>query len=248
MRILIVEDSVDVRNSLKKQFAEIPGAEIVGEAADAASAERACRELRPDAITLDIRLAHGNGIDVLRRIRRDGSPVKVIVLTNYPDAQYRKACANAGADFFFDKSTEFEKVTHVLKKMAAFHPPRTALVIEDNNLVQGLLESILEREGFTVVLATESGAARRELAARGSELDLVVADLRLKGDESGWDIIRAIRNDPRTGNIPIVAMSGAILSPRERLDLEKHAAAFIPKHQFDVKRFVAVVNAVVDGS
>jgi hypothetical protein len=39
------------------------------------------------------------------------------MLTNYPYPQYRKKCKDAGADFFFDKSTEFDKITEVLKKL-----------------------------------------------------------------------------------------------------------------------------------
>jgi len=42
----------------------------------------------------------------------------VIVFTNYPYPQYRRKCIDAGADFFFDKSTEFDKVTEVLKQLS----------------------------------------------------------------------------------------------------------------------------------
>jgi len=40
-----------------------------------------------------------------------------MILTHYPYRQYRKKYMDAGADFFFDKSTEFEKVIDVLKKL-----------------------------------------------------------------------------------------------------------------------------------
>ena len=39
------------------------------------------------------------------------------MLTNYPYPQYRKKCMNGGADYFFDKSTEFNKITEVLKPL-----------------------------------------------------------------------------------------------------------------------------------
>ena len=39
----------------------------------------------------------------------------MIVLTNLPDAQYRDACMEAGAELFLDKSTEFEKVAEALR-------------------------------------------------------------------------------------------------------------------------------------
>jgi hypothetical protein len=41
----------------------------------------------------------------------------VIMLTNYPYPQYRKKCLGLGADYFFDKSTEFEKVTELFKQL-----------------------------------------------------------------------------------------------------------------------------------
>ena len=59
----------------------------------------------------------GSGIDVLREIKQNNQTPLVIVLTNYPYPQYRRKCMDAGADFFFDKSTEFDKVTEVLKQL-----------------------------------------------------------------------------------------------------------------------------------
>jgi DNA-binding NarL/FixJ family response regulator len=51
---------------------------------------------------------------VLKKIeKRKGAPI-VIILTNYPHSQYRKKCMDAGADFFFDKSGEFEKIVEVV--------------------------------------------------------------------------------------------------------------------------------------
>ena len=41
------------------------------------------------------------------------------MLTNYPYPQYKKKCMDAGADFFFDKSREFEKVIEVLSGICA---------------------------------------------------------------------------------------------------------------------------------
>ena len=66
---------------------------------------------------LDIRMPGGSGIDVLREIKKGNQPPLVMVLTNYPYPQYHRKYIDAGADFFFDKSTEFEKVTEVLKQL-----------------------------------------------------------------------------------------------------------------------------------
>ena len=88
--------------------------EIVGEAGDAEEAIQSIRKVKPDVVILDIRMPGGNGIGVLQAIRKEKMNVKVIMLTNYPYPHYRKKCMEAGADFFFDKSSEFRKIREVL--------------------------------------------------------------------------------------------------------------------------------------
>ena len=54
---------------------------------------------------------------LLEHIKKLHKGIVTIMLTNYPINQFRKKCFDAGADFFFDKSTEFEKVFCVIKSM-----------------------------------------------------------------------------------------------------------------------------------
>ncbi len=53
----------------------------------------------------------------MKNIRSRNIPSKVIVLTNYAQEQYRKKCFEEGADFFFDKSIEFDKIVEVIQKL-----------------------------------------------------------------------------------------------------------------------------------
>jgi DNA-binding NarL/FixJ family response regulator len=117
MRILVVDDSPIVRERLVALLAEVGGVEVVGQAQDVPEAIAAIRALRPDVVTLDIRMPGGNGIDVLREIKKERPAPVVIMLTNYPYPQYRKKCLDAGADYFLDKSTEFEQVAQILKRL-----------------------------------------------------------------------------------------------------------------------------------
>ena len=71
----------------------------------------------PDAVILDIRLPRKSGIEVLRDIKKDKPSPVVIILTNYPYPQYQKECTEAGADYFLNKSTEFNKIADVLKNL-----------------------------------------------------------------------------------------------------------------------------------
>lgn len=89
--------------------------QLIGEAHDAREATEAIRRLKPDVVILDIHMPGGNGIDVLRSIKQEAPATLVLMLTNFAYPEYRKRCMDAGADFFFDKSTEFDKVPEVLQ-------------------------------------------------------------------------------------------------------------------------------------
>ena len=117
MKILIADDSLVVRDRLVTLLTDVDGIEVVGQAKDAIEAKSLAAELRPHVAILDIRMPNGSGADVVRDIKQLSPTPKVIVLTNYPHPENRKKCIERGADYFFDKSTEFKKVVAVLKGM-----------------------------------------------------------------------------------------------------------------------------------
>lgn len=117
MKVFIVDDSRIVRDGLKKMIEGVHEVEIAGTAENAQDAIRSITELEPDVVILDIRLPGPSGIEVLRDIREQKLPVKVIVLTNYPYPQYRKKCEELGAEYFFDKVTEIDRVRDTLTAM-----------------------------------------------------------------------------------------------------------------------------------
>jgi DNA-binding NarL/FixJ family response regulator len=118
LKVYVVDDSELVRERLVDMVSEIEGVEVVGETGELHGAEASIRQLRPDAVILDIRLPDGSGITLLRHMRRESLAATVIVLTNYPYPQYREECLDAGADYFLYKATEFDKVGEILNRMA----------------------------------------------------------------------------------------------------------------------------------
>ena len=117
MRLFIADDSELLRSHLVSMISEFEEIEIVGQVKYAREAVESIRKLNPDVVILDIRMPDGNGISVLEKIRKDNILAKVIIFTNFPYVQYRKRCMDAGADFFFYKATEFEKLIEVLKQL-----------------------------------------------------------------------------------------------------------------------------------
>ncbi len=93
---------------------EVPGVDVVGVASDVTSAVDGFLHLQPDVTILDMRLPGGSGMEVLERIKRDDPDAVVIILTNYPFQQYRERCLQLGAEYFLDKSTQWDQVPQIV--------------------------------------------------------------------------------------------------------------------------------------
>jgi DNA-binding NarL/FixJ family response regulator len=118
--VFIADDSPVIRQRLADLLAEIDGVTVVGEAADVATATSGIQSTRPDVAIVDIRMPGGSGIDVVKKVKKGqaGGP-SFIMFTNYGLPQYRKACTDAGADYFFDKATEGQKLTDAIRTIVA---------------------------------------------------------------------------------------------------------------------------------
>jgi DNA-binding NarL/FixJ family response regulator len=117
LKVLIADDSELTRERLAALVAEVEGVELVGQAGDAREALDAARQLQPDVVILDIRMPRGNSVEVLEAIKRGAAPPVVVMLTAFPYPQYRDKCLSVGAEYFFDKATEFEQVAQVIREM-----------------------------------------------------------------------------------------------------------------------------------
>ena len=115
MRILIADDSAEICKRLAEMLSDIPGVEIVGFAADGASTLDAVRRLRPDVVTLDLRMPGGSGFDVLRDLRGESPAPFVIMLTNFASPEYERRATELGAGAFLDKSRDFDRVVELVR-------------------------------------------------------------------------------------------------------------------------------------
>ena len=117
MRVFIVDDSKAFVERLADLLDEVPGVELAGRANDVPGAIHSILKTNPDAIILDLQMPGGSGLEVLRTVRQSHSSLWVLVCTNYPYSQYREECLAAGANYFLDKSAEFEKIPDILRDL-----------------------------------------------------------------------------------------------------------------------------------
>ena len=115
--VFIVDDIPSMRERLRELVGEVPDVEVVGESGTTSEAIAGILAKQPACVLLDYQLIGGTGVDVLRAVHDRAQGTTFVVLTNHPDPQYRRACMAAGADHFFDKSTEFECVAQVLRNL-----------------------------------------------------------------------------------------------------------------------------------
>ena len=113
-RVFLVEDSAIIRERLLQLLAGLDGVTVVGGADNAVDAIAGIVAAAPDVVVLDIKLKNGSGIDVLKRIKKRLPSVTVIMLTNYATSEYRRTCLDAGAEYFLDKTNEFENLRGIL--------------------------------------------------------------------------------------------------------------------------------------
>lgn len=119
LKVFVVEDSVLLRKRLADRIQPPVGAgQIVGEAEDVETALHGIAATEPDAVIIDLRLTDSHGIDLLHALRERTDPIVTIVLTNYASDVFREASTAAGADYFFDKTTEFDLAMKTIAQLA----------------------------------------------------------------------------------------------------------------------------------
>lgn len=119
MRVLIVDDSEMIRVRIAKLLERIRGVQVVGQAIDGDQAIDLASQLHPDLVVLDLMMRRTSGYDVLCHLKLQMPNVKVAMLTNYADAYWYDKCSKAGADYFLDKSTQFDVLVSTCAGLAA---------------------------------------------------------------------------------------------------------------------------------
>ena len=118
------------------------------------------------------------------------------------------------------------------------------LVVEDNNRNRRLLKILLESRGYEVIEAVTGEEAMRYL--RDSKPDLILMDIQLPNVD-GLELTRNIKNNPKTADVPIVAVTAyAMKGDRERI-LEAGCDGYISK-PIDTRKLILLVTETLKNS
>ncbi len=119
-KLLVVDDSKPIRDCLRGLLKSIAGVASVAEAGTLAQALQSAWFDPPTLVILDLRLPDGLAMQIIGTLKQISPKLRVAVLTIHADDGYRTQCLSLGADWFFDKATEFEQLLDVVRQQAAF--------------------------------------------------------------------------------------------------------------------------------
>jgi two-component system, OmpR family, response regulator len=121
MKLLVVDDSELILSRLVVLLQGIPGMTEIDTAATLAQTLDRVQRVHPTMLILDLHLPDGNALQILPALRQLEPGMQIAMLSNDASEFSRTKCMQAGADWFFDKSTEFENVLAVVQKQAALN-------------------------------------------------------------------------------------------------------------------------------
>ena len=112
--VLIVDDNPGFVTRMKVLLGEVDCVDSIHSAGDFDEAVWQLDRNKQDTVLLDINLPGRSGINLLKKIKEEGSACNVIMLSNHSEGYYREQCKKLGAMHFLDKTTEFDLVPSVL--------------------------------------------------------------------------------------------------------------------------------------
>ena len=118
MRLIVADDNIEFRKHLIAHLIQIEGITIVAESGDVAETIAVIRSAKPDMVILDLHMPGGSGFDVLHEIQSLQPRPLMIILTVGSKREYQSWLYLAGADYFFEKSSDINKMVRLVKQSA----------------------------------------------------------------------------------------------------------------------------------
>ncbi len=118
IRIILLDDHALIRRGLRETLSEETDFRIVGEASDYGELRELLRKVECDVLLLDMNLPGRSGLDVLKVLADEGSPIRCLVVSMYPEDQYALRALKAGALGYVNKSAETSVLLQAVRTVA----------------------------------------------------------------------------------------------------------------------------------
>jgi len=237
--VLVIDDEASVRDLMQRFLAKEGFRVVLAAAGD--EGLRLARELRPDAITLDVMMPGMDGWAVLTALKADPqlAEIPVVMLTIVDDKNLGYAL---GAAEYLTKPIERERLVAVLNQ---YRRDRPVLVVDDDAGVRDLLRRMLEPEGYTVLEADNGRMALDRL--RDTSVGIVVLDLMMP-EMDGFEFVAEFRRHQAWREVPIVVVTAKDLSHDDRDRLNGYVQRILQKGAYSREQLLAEVRELVASS
>lgn len=220
--ILLVDDQEIERTALRTILATEPSW-IVTEAGDGYEAlDQLCSKVHPQLCVVDLRMPKVDGLEFLRRVRRDPDlrGIKVIITSATRDRNSIIELAKLGIDGYILKPFQPEKTMALIRPvMDALPDPdetpheewdlltKVAMVIDDDAVGRTALTALVKAEPHWNVIEVNGGRAAIDKLSSGKLPDLCFLDLQMP-EMDGMAVLAAIRSNPKLTNLRVAVTSG----------------------------------------
>ncbi len=236
--VLVVDDDPDARDLLQRMLSR-DGYRVVtasgGEEGLALAAQ-----LRPDVITLDVRMPGLDGWATLTRLKSDPQlcAIPVVMLTI---AENRDLGFALGVADYLNKPVDRDRLAAALTRFRRRADAR-ALVVDDEVEARHLLARQLLREGWLVTEAENGQQALERMAAQRP--DLVLLDLAMPVMD-GFAFLRELDNRPDLKSIPVLVVTARDLSAEDRATLNGHVERVLQKGAYSREDLMTQLQALI---
>ncbi len=238
--ILVVEDNLSTTELLTLHLTQ--AGYKVAHAFDGEEALEKAKNLKPFAITLDVMLPKKDGWEVLQELKSDQRTTDIPVIIHSIVDNKDLAFALGATDYLLkplDKDALISKLEEITVAKGKRVLPTSALIIESEDEVTNYFKEIFEPQGFLIYTAPD-GKKGIELAM-ALRPGVILLDFTLP-DMLGFDVIKNIKENPSTKDIPIFILTEKDISVEDRMSLVGKIERIVQKHAFDTKELVGHIK------
>jgi two-component system invasion response regulator UvrY len=172
--VILCDDHALIRRGIRDTLSDAADIRVVGEAGDYGELRGLMRSARCDVLVLDINMPGRSGLDVLHALKEEGSPVKVLVVSMYPEDQYAIRALRAGAFGYVNKGGDPQLLVQAVRTVAQgrkYVTPEIAQMLVESltsPAPENAHQTLSDRELQTLVLI----ASGKRLSDIADELNL----------------------------------------------------------------------------
>jgi len=212
-KILVIDDEADIRE-IVRIYLEEEGCEVI-EASNGQEGILKAQSEKPDLIVLDIMLPGINGFEVAKHLKDDPNTqdIPVIILSVLAqDSQYRQGILDYISKPFRQEEL-VATVRRIFSKVNGKNLKKTILVVDDDPDIVDIIAICLKDNNLNPEKAYNGQEALQKVKA--NKVDLILLDINMPG-MNGFEVIRRLKLDPATCDIPVVVLTGTYISDEDK--------------------------------